>query len=172
MRDISDGNIGKWQHPFQIVLTYVSCSCLHDQNLSGKNCKYDLSPVCFRIWLLRFWRNFATWLQISLIFFGLNGYLNFPSSVCSNSLLLSLFLISRHFWISKKPTRRPSDPRSTLKSSAGSIFVAEGWASSCFVKLVLSDVENFILKNFYCAKRFVVKFQGESFERVFAYDSI
>ena len=100
-------------------------------------------------------------------FFGLNGYLNFPSSVCSNSLLLSLFLISRHFWISKKPTRRPSDPRSTLKSSAGSIFVAEGWASSCFVKLVLSDVENFILKNFYCAKRFVVKFQGESFERVF-----
>ena len=37
---------------------------------------------------------------------------------------------------------------------------------------VLSDVENLVLKNFYCTKRFAVKFQGESPERFFTFDSI
>ena len=132
MRDIFGDNIDKWQHPFQSVSTCVFCSCLHDQNPSGKNYEYCLSPVCFRIWLLRFWRNFASWLQISL-----NGYLNFPSSVRSNSL--SLFLISRHFWISKKPTLHPLDPRSTLKS-ADSFFTAEGLANGCLVNASISNL--------------------------------
>ena len=37
---------------------------------------------------------------------------------------------------------------------------------------VLSDVENLIHKKFYCTKRFAIKFQGESLERFFTYDSI
>ena len=37
---------------------------------------------------------------------------------------------------------------------------------------VLSEVENLIFKNFYCTKRFAEKFQGESLERFFTYDSI
>ena len=37
---------------------------------------------------------------------------------------------------------------------------------------VLSDVENLILKKFNCTKRFAIKFQGESLERFFTFDSI
>ena len=37
---------------------------------------------------------------------------------------------------------------------------------------VLSDVENFVLKNFYCTKRFAVKFQRESLRRFLTSDPI
>ena len=94
-RDIFGDNIVKSQHPFQNVLTCVSCSFLHGQNLSGKNYKY----MVFLQYASEYevLAKFCDVIANIFDFFCSNGYLNFPSSVCSNSPLLSLFLISRHF---------------------------------------------------------------------------